>query len=41
MTGRSTGTVGYEFLNALNGLFVDAKASASILATYRDFTGES
>ncbi|HEY2157394.1 MAG TPA: malto-oligosyltrehalose synthase, partial [Isosphaeraceae bacterium] len=35
------GTVGYEFLNALNGLFVDPKASASILATYRDFTGES
>ena len=35
------GTVGYEFLNALNGLFVDPKASASILATYHDFTGES
>ena len=36
-----SGTVGYEFLNALNGLFVDRKASASILATYREFTGES
>src|SRR5262249_53913100 len=32
---------GYEFLNALNGLFVDPKASASILATYHEFTGES
>jgi (1->4)-alpha-D-glucan 1-alpha-D-glucosylmutase len=35
------GTVGYEFLNALNALFVDARASASILATYHVFTGES
>jgi len=35
------GTVGYEFLNAVNGLFVDPKASASIEATYHDFTGES
>jgi (1->4)-alpha-D-glucan 1-alpha-D-glucosylmutase len=35
------GTVGYEFLNAINGLFVEPKSSASILATYRDFTGES
>ncbi len=35
------GTVGYEFLNSLNGLFVDPAASETILATYRDFTGES
>jgi (1->4)-alpha-D-glucan 1-alpha-D-glucosylmutase len=34
------GTVGYEFLNALNGLFVDPGASSSILATYREFTAE-
>jgi (1->4)-alpha-D-glucan 1-alpha-D-glucosylmutase len=35
------GTVGYEFLNAVNGLFVDPKSSAAIAATYHDFTGES
>ncbi len=35
------GTVGYEFLNALNGLFVDPRASSSILASYREFTAES
>jgi (1->4)-alpha-D-glucan 1-alpha-D-glucosylmutase len=35
------GTVGYEFLNALNGLFVAQEAKESILATYREFTGES
>ncbi len=35
------GTVGYEFLNALNGLFVDPRAAESIVATYGEFTGES
>ena len=35
------GTVGYEFLNALNGLFVDADAADAIEAIYRDFTGDA
>lgn len=35
------GTVGYEFLNALNGLFVDAAASDAVLAAYREFTGDN
>jgi (1->4)-alpha-D-glucan 1-alpha-D-glucosylmutase len=35
------GTVGYEFLNALNGLYVNQEAKESILATYHEFTGES
>ncbi len=34
------GTVGYEFLNLLNGLFVDPAAAASIDLTYRAFTGD-
>jgi (1->4)-alpha-D-glucan 1-alpha-D-glucosylmutase len=34
------GTVGYEYLNTLNGLFVDASAAESIEATYTDFTGD-
>lgn len=34
------GTVGYEYLNALNGLFVDPSASESIEATYAEFTGD-
>ena len=34
------GTVGYEFLNALNGLFVDPAAEHSLTATYRHFTGD-
>ncbi len=34
------GTVGYEFLNALNGLFVDPAAADSIDITYMEFTGD-
>ncbi len=34
------GTVGYEFLNALNGLFVDGAASDMIDSTYVEFTGD-
>ncbi len=34
------GTVGYEYLNALNGLFVDPAASETIEATYAEFTGD-
>jgi (1->4)-alpha-D-glucan 1-alpha-D-glucosylmutase len=34
------GTVGYEFLNALNGLFVDPSGADEILAVYREFTGD-
>ncbi|MBI2908933.1 MAG: malto-oligosyltrehalose synthase [Chloroflexi bacterium] len=33
------GTTGYDFLNALNGLFVDGTASRKLTRTYRDFTG--
>jgi (1->4)-alpha-D-glucan 1-alpha-D-glucosylmutase len=34
------GTVGYEFLNTLNGLFVDPAGAAGIEATYAEFTGD-
>ncbi len=34
------GTVGYEYLNALNGLFVDPAASDAVDAIYREFTGD-
>lgn len=34
------GTVGYEFLNALNGLFVDPDSSTAIDTAYREFTGD-
>jgi (1->4)-alpha-D-glucan 1-alpha-D-glucosylmutase len=34
------GTVGYEFLNVLNGLFVDPSGMPSIDATYSAFTGD-
>jgi (1->4)-alpha-D-glucan 1-alpha-D-glucosylmutase len=34
------GTVGYEFLNALNGLFVDPNGSDPINTIYREFTGD-
>ncbi len=34
------GTVGYEFLNALNGLFVDPAASTAIDEIYAEFTGD-
>ena len=33
------GTTGYEFLNRLNGLFVDPRAEADVDRVYRDFTG--
>ena len=33
------GTTGYEFLNLVGGLFVDASAEAAMTATYREFTG--
>jgi (1->4)-alpha-D-glucan 1-alpha-D-glucosylmutase len=32
------GTVGYEYLNALNGLFVNPDASAAVDTVYREFT---
>ncbi|MFQ5925926.1 MAG: malto-oligosyltrehalose synthase [Terriglobia bacterium] len=32
------GTTGYEFLNALNGIFVDARGSRALAASYRRFT---
>ena len=34
------GTVGYEYLNALGGLFVDPGASDAIESTYAEFTGD-
>ncbi|HUQ39332.1 MAG TPA: malto-oligosyltrehalose synthase [Acidimicrobiales bacterium] len=34
------GTTGYEFLNRVGGLFVDAAAEGSFTATYQDLTGE-
>ncbi|MEK8090528.1 malto-oligosyltrehalose synthase [Thermithiobacillus plumbiphilus] len=33
------GTTGYDFLNAVGGLWVDRKAERSLSATYRRFTG--
>lgn len=33
------GTTGYEFVTALNRLFVDSKNKGSLLYTYRQFTG--
>ena len=35
------GTVGYEYLNALNGLFVDPNGSTAIDAIYREFSGDT
>ena len=34
------GTVGYEYLNALNGVFVDPAGLREIEAAYADFTGD-
>ena len=34
------GTVGYEYLNALNGLFIDPSAAEAIDALYAEFTGD-
>ena len=35
----AAGTTGYEFLNAINGLFVDAAGAQSLTATYERFIG--
>jgi len=35
------GTVGYEYLNTLNGLFVNPAASEAVDAVYREFTGDT
>jgi (1->4)-alpha-D-glucan 1-alpha-D-glucosylmutase len=35
----SAGTTGYDFANAVNTLFVDAKGSRELEVIYRDFTG--
>ncbi|MGH8496864.1 MAG: malto-oligosyltrehalose synthase [Gammaproteobacteria bacterium] len=35
------GTTGYEFMNAVHGLFVDAGAEESLTRTYRRFSGET
>lgn len=35
------GTVGYEFLNALNGLFVDPRSERTLSALYARITGQS
>jgi (1->4)-alpha-D-glucan 1-alpha-D-glucosylmutase len=35
----AAGTTGYDFANAVNTLFVDAKGSRALEAIYRDFTG--
>ena len=35
------GTVGYEYLNTLNGLFIDTNSSAAIESTYAEFTGDN
>jgi (1->4)-alpha-D-glucan 1-alpha-D-glucosylmutase len=35
------GTVGYEFLNRLSGLFVDGASEAHLSTTYQRFTSES
>ena len=34
------GTVGYEYLNLLNGLFVEPRAAEEIAASHREFTGD-
>jgi (1->4)-alpha-D-glucan 1-alpha-D-glucosylmutase len=34
------GTVGYDFLNALNGLFVDPEAEKAFTALYEEFIGQ-
>ncbi|MBV8610501.1 MAG: malto-oligosyltrehalose synthase, partial [Singulisphaera sp.] len=34
------GTVGYEYLNVLNGIFIDTSVADEIDATYREFTGD-
>jgi len=34
------GTTGYEFLNQLNGVFIDGKNEAALSSIYAEFTGE-
>ncbi len=34
------GTTGYDFLNLVGGLFVDARAEADLTRTYAEFTGD-
>jgi (1->4)-alpha-D-glucan 1-alpha-D-glucosylmutase len=34
------GTVGYEYLNMINGLFVDPDAGVAVEATYAEFSGD-
>jgi (1->4)-alpha-D-glucan 1-alpha-D-glucosylmutase len=36
---RTSGTTGYDFLNSLNGLFVNAEGYRRLAAMYADFTG--
>lgn len=38
---KTCGTTGYDFLNALNGIFIDAAGLHSIEATYAGFTGSN
>jgi (1->4)-alpha-D-glucan 1-alpha-D-glucosylmutase len=40
-TWKTCGTTGYDFLNALNGLLIDAGGLRNIEATYARFTGHS
>ncbi|WP_169973599.1 malto-oligosyltrehalose synthase [Tautonia rosea] len=35
------GTVGYEYLNSINGLFVDPEGQATIETSYAEFTGDT
>jgi (1->4)-alpha-D-glucan 1-alpha-D-glucosylmutase len=39
-TWRADGTVGYKYLNMLNGVFVDPSAEGPMDATYVEFTGD-
>jgi (1->4)-alpha-D-glucan 1-alpha-D-glucosylmutase len=39
-TWRAEGTTGYDFLNKVNELFVDAERGAEFDALYREFTGD-
>jgi (1->4)-alpha-D-glucan 1-alpha-D-glucosylmutase len=37
----AAGTTGYDFLNRVNGLFVDPAGEAPLTGTYEEFTGET
>ena len=39
--GRVQGTTGYDFLNQLNGLFVEPSAEKCLTDFYAEFTGET